>query len=82
MNDAWAPPRTQLGGTGWAWTQCPQSSALFNTSIAGHQLPIIVHHQLFPVVGQHQPLLLLVHCLLRQHLVDLVTQLEVVGGGN
>ena len=80
MNDAWAAPRTQLGGSAWARTHCPPS-ALFNTSTAGHQLPAIAHQQLLHVVGQHQPLLLLVHRLLHQLLVDLVAQLELVGGG-
>ena len=56
-------------------------SALFNTSTAGHQLPAIAHQQLLHIVAQHQPLLLLVHRLLHQLLVDLVTQLELVGGG-
>ena len=50
------------------------------TLTAPHQLAIA---QLLPVVSQHLPLLLLlllVHCLLHQHLVDLVTQVELVGG--
>ena len=57
-------------------------SALFNSPCCWSPDAEIDHyHQLLPLVGQNQPPLLLDHCQPHQQLVDLVTQLELVGGG-
>ena len=57
-------------------------SALFNSPCCwSPDAEIDHHHHLLPLVGQNQPLLLLDHCQPHQQLVDLVTQLELVGGG-